>query len=362
MPSLPSTKELCGNLIVGGFHGDTLPPEMRQSLQSNERGGVILFKRNIPNVEAALSLNLEVLSLHSLNTNSTAPAPPFIAVDEEGGRVQRLPAPALKLPPMQKIGHDLPLVERVAQAVGTQLKALGFNLNFAPILDVDSNPQNPIIGDRAFAKNPEGVIAGARAYMKGLAATGVLSCVKHFPGHGDTHQDSHLTLPTVPHDRARLDQIELAPFAALLPEAPTAMTAHVIFEGLDPGIPATRSSKICTELLRDQFGFKGVLFSDDLEMKALSAHATVEDNAIACITAGCDALLICSDIEWQERALAALVTEYERSDVFAGRCREAYSRNLAIRGGIRTEPCAVDELPRLWQEIAISETRRALEA
>jgi beta-N-acetylhexosaminidase len=355
MTALPTTRQLCGNLIVGGFHGETLPAEMRQSLQRNERGGVILFKRNIPNVEAALSLNLEVLSL-----SNSGPAP-FIAVDEEGGRVQRLPAPALKLPPMQKIGHDLALVERVAQAVGTELKALGFNLNFAPILDVDSNPANPIIGDRAFAKNPEGVIAGARAYMKGLAATGVLSCIKHFPGHGDTTQDSHLTLPTVPHDRARLDQIELAPFKALAPIAPTAMTAHVVFEGLDPGIPATRSKKICTDLLRTQFGFQGVLLSDDLEMKALSAHASVEDNAVACIAAGCDALLICSDFEWQQRALAALINEYEKSAVFAERCREAYSRNIRIRQGIRAEPCEVSELEGFWRSAELQILQQSLD-
>jgi beta-N-acetylhexosaminidase len=313
-------------------------------LQRGERGGVILFKRNIPNVETALSLNLEVLSCCS-----TGPAPPFIAVDEEGGRVQRLPAPALKLPPMQKIGHDLALIERVAQAVGTELKALGFNLNFAPILDVDSNPQNPIIGDRAFAKDPEGVIAGARAYMKGLASTRVLSCVKHYPGHGDTTQDSHLTLPTVPHGRERLDQIELAPFKALLPEAPTAMTAHVIFEGLDPGIPATRSPKICTQLLRDQFKFQGVLFSDDLEMKALSAHASVEDNAIACIAAGCDALLICEHIELQERALAALIKECESSPAFKTRCTEAYGRNVAVRQRITPGPVDVGDLEGVWR-------------
>ncbi|HTM43416.1 MAG TPA: beta-N-acetylhexosaminidase, partial [Polyangiaceae bacterium] len=296
-------RAICGALIVGGFHGETLPEEMRQALQRGERGGVILFRRNIPSVEVALSLNREVLAC------CQSGAAPFIAVDEEGGRVQRLPAPALKLPPMQRIGHDLALVERVAQAVGTELKALGFNLNFAPVLDVDSNPANPIIGDRAFAKDPAAVIAGAAAYMKGLASTGVLSCVKHFPGHGDTNQDSHLTLPHVTHDRPRLDQIELAPFAALLPLAPTAMTAHVVYEALDPGVPASRSPKICTQLLRDQLKFNGVLFSDDLEMKALSAHASVEDNAIACIAAGCDALLICESWGLQQQALEGLVKE-----------------------------------------------------
>lgn len=352
-PSLPPTKQLCGSLIVGGFNGETLPPEMRQSLQRGERGGVVLFRRNIPSVETALLLNLEVLSLCS-----GGPAPPFIAVDEEGGRVQRLSAPALKIPPMQRIGHDLALVERVAQAVGTELKALGFNLNFAPILDVDSNPQNPIIGDRAFAKDPAGVIAGATAYLKGLASTGVLSCVKHFPGHGDTTQDSHLTLPTVTHDRARLDQIELAPFKALLPIAPTAMTAHVVFEGLDPGVPASRSPKICTALLRDQLKFNGVLFSDDLEMKALSAHASVEDNAVACIAAGCDALLICQDVEWQERALAALIREYENSASFAERCRGAYRRNLAIRGMVKPEPVDVGDLAGVWRSAEINGVQR----
>jgi beta-N-acetylhexosaminidase len=140
------------------------------------------------------------------------------------------------------------------------------------------------------------------------------------------------------------------------------MTAHVVFEGLDLGIPASRSKKICSDLLRDQFGFQGVLFSDDLEMKALSAHATVEDNAVACIAAGCDALLICSDFEWQERALAALVKECETSVTFADRCRQAYGRNMKIRGGIRAEPCEVSELEGFWRSAEIEGMRRELGA
>jgi beta-N-acetylhexosaminidase len=149
--------------------------------------------------------------------------------------------------------------------------------------------------------------------------------------------------------RAGLEQIELAPFRALLPEAPTAMTAHVVYAGLDAGVPASKSAAICTTLLRQELGFTGVLFSDDLEMKALSAHDSVEHNAVACIAAGCDALLICEDFELQQRAHAALLREVERSAAFRQRCEQAAGRVTQLRSGLTSKLVTAAELPRLWQ-------------
>lgn len=353
-----SPAQLCGNLLLGGFQGDTLPSAMRDALQAGQRAGVVLFKRNLPSLEATLSLNRE------LEQACSAGALPLIAVDEEGGRVQRLPPPALRIPPMRKLAErgDASLFERLGHAVGVQLGALGFNLNFAPLLDVDSNPHNPIIGDRAFGSDPARVIECARAYLAGLAAAGVLGCVKHFPGHGDTNQDSHLELPQVNTDREGLERVELAPFRALMPEAPSAMTAHVVYAGLDAGVPASKSATICTTLLRDELGFAGVLFSDDLEMKALSAHDSVEHNAVACIAAGCDALLICEDLELQQRAHAALVREVEHSAAFRQRCEQAAVRVGKLRSGLTSKLVSAAQLPELWQDPLLQSLRAELDA
>src|SRR5262249_47601889 len=209
--------------------------------------------------------------------------PPLIGVDQEGGRVMRLPAPALALPPMRELGSagDLSLVRRAARAVAAELRAIGFTMNFAPVLDVDSNPANPIIGDRAFGHDPRSVMRAGVAFLQGLQDKGVLACGKHFPGHGDTDVDSHLDLPVVRHDRKRLDASELPPFRAASGAGVAAlMTAHLVCEALDPGIPATFSRAICGSLLRAEIGFEGLLVSDDLEMNAIAARWPVEEAAV----------------------------------------------------------------------------------
>ncbi len=323
-----SIPELCGQLIVGGFDGVVLAPEMKQALADGRRGGIILFKRNLPSVQAA----------HEITSTAVDAArdelPPFVGVDEEGGRVRRLPAPVMSLPPMRTLGKigDVELVRRAALLLGRELAAIGFNLDFAPVLDVDSNPKNPIIGDRAFAADPDSVARYGRAFADGLAKGGVLACGKHFPGHGDTDKDSHVALPVLRHDKARLDAVELPPFrAASHAGIPTLMSAHIVLSEIEAGVPATLSHRVCTGLLRNELGFRGVLFSDDLEMRALSDNYEIAESAVGAIAAGCDALLICRDFELQEAALEALVQRAEQDTSFASRCRQALARSLAVR-------------------------------
>src|SRR5262249_37347703 len=152
--------------------------------------------------------------------------------------------------------------------LGTQLFFLGIAVNLASVLDVDSNPANPVIGDRSFGADPQTVIRHGLAFARGLEASGMLSCGKHFPGHGDTDLDSHQSLPHVTHDRARLEGVELAPFRAAIGPLPLLMTAHVVYRGLDPDTPATLSRKILTGLLREELGYEGLLITDDLNMGA----------------------------------------------------------------------------------------------
>jgi beta-N-acetylhexosaminidase len=297
-------------------------------LAEGRRGGVILFKRNLPSVEAVHELTSSVLDA------ARDDLPPFIGVDEEGGRVSRLPSPVLRLPPMRELGKaaEPPLMRRVAEVLGRQLAGLGINLDFAPVLDVDSNPDNPVIGDRAFSNDSDHVARLGRAFIEGLQNAGVMACGKHFPGHGDTSVDSHLQLPTVSHPKSRLDTVELPPFrTASLRGVAAMMTAHVVCEELDPGVPVTLSRKLCTTLLRGEIGFQGMLFSDDLLMRALADNWELEETSVGAVRAGCDAILVCGSFEQQERAHQALVAKAEADPAFLARCSEACARGLKAR-------------------------------
>ncbi len=327
--------QLCGQLIVGGFAATELSPRFAGELAAGRRAGAILFRRNVHSIHQVARLNRAIVA--------AAPRrlPPFIGVDQEGGRVARLGPPLLELPPMRQLGQigQPDLTERVAAELGRQLAVLGFNLDFAPVMDVDSNPDNPVIGDRSFGRDPAAVADHGLAVVRGLQGQGVLACAKHFPGHGDTDLDSHLALPAVTHDRDRLDQVELPPFRAAAQAAVAAMmSAHVVFPALDPSGPATFSPAICTTLLRSEIGFDGLLFTDDLEMGAVAAEHSIEQSVVRAVEAGCEALLICSDQELQIRAHRALVTRAEQEGAFAARCRAAVTRSLATRGACPARP------------------------
>lgn len=326
---------LCGQLLIGGFDTPELPERFATSLREGRRGGAILFRRNLPDILASAKLCEAIVAA------SPKDLPPFLGVDQEGGRVTRLPAPFLTLPPMRALGelNDLALVRRAGRAVAAELAAIGFNLNFAPVLDVDSNPDNPVIGDRSFGRDPRTVMRNAVAFLQGLQDKNVLACGKHFPGHGDTSVDSHLDLPVVTHPRARLEQIELPPFrAASGAGIASLMTAHVVCQELDPGVPATLSRAICASLLRAEIGFEGVLFSDDLEMGAIAARYPIEEAAVEAVWAGCDALLICKSEDAQDRAHEALVRRAEADRRFRDRCVEAASRGLRLRRLVPPRP------------------------
>lgn len=340
-----SLPELIGQLLVVGFDGTSLPAELHDDLSRAHRAGVIVFKRNIESLPGLQALCAEVARITPVDL------PALIAIDEEGGRVRRLSSPALALPPMRQLAErtDPAFVERCAHVLGRELACLGITMDFAPVVDVDTNPDNPIIGDRAFGADPDTVVTFARAVIDGLRAGGVLSCLKHFPGHGDTLLDSHLALPSVLHDRARLDAVELAPFRRLAAVADSVMTAHVVYPALDAG-PATLSKKIVTELLRERFGFEGLVFSDDLEMKGIAANQAPEAAGVLAVEAGCDVLLVCHDAELQTRVHAALLERAERDEAFRRRCRAAARKSLALRRRQPPQPGSPATLERLLRE------------
>ncbi len=312
---------------MAGFPGREAPPAIVEATEAGHLGGILLFRRNFDTPAEAGRLAT------GLAGRAPADAPLLVGVDQEGGRVARLGAPVVRLPPMRALGDagDPELCREAGRVLGRQLRALGFSIDFAPVLDVDSNPANPVIGDRAFGARPEDVARFALPFADGLHDAGVASCGKHFPGHGDTDLDSHLALPTLAHGRERLDAVELAPFRAAVGRLPSLMTAHVVFEALDPGVPATLSRRVVTDLLRGELGYGGVVISDDLEMKAVSARWGVVDAGLAAIDAGCDCLLVCSDVAALAALREALERRAERDARFADRLREAAERTLALR-------------------------------
>jgi beta-N-acetylhexosaminidase len=275
-------------------------------LQEADIAGVILFKRNVESPDQVKEL-IQCLQ-------EARGAPLLVSVDHEGGRVFRLPEPFTLIPPARIFGHyydqtqDLDLISAIGTQVALQLRSVGFNLNYAPVLDVDSCAENPIIGDRSFHRDANRAGRVAMAFAEGLHQGGVLSCGKHFPGHGDTCEDSHLTLPEVLADAQTLSERELQTFKiAIEQNIPALMSAHVRYPVWDPENCATLSRIINQDILRQRLGFQGVLFSDDLFMKGIAqSPAQVPSQALGALKAGCDVLLLCHDEPCQRETYAIL--------------------------------------------------------
>jgi beta-N-acetylhexosaminidase len=291
-----------GQILFAGFQGTEVPEDLAGLLREGRVGGVVLFARNLRDPQQVRSL---VARLHEL---APAWAPLCVSIDQEGGRVQRLRAPWTEWPPMRRLGErdDTAATAGVARALARELADLGIDLDFAPVVDVDTNPANPVIGDRSFGSEAERVARHVRAFVAAMQDAGVAACAKHFPGHGDTSEDSHLALPRVDHALGRLREVELVPFRAAA-EAGVAsmMTAHVLLPCLDPGVPATLCGA-ALELLRGEIGYDGLVFGDDFEMAAVAQHFSPREATRRALEAGVDALLVCSRADVRDLVLEEL--------------------------------------------------------
>jgi beta-N-acetylhexosaminidase len=349
-----------GQLLWVGFAGPSLPSELRARLDAGAAGATILFKRNLvigqtPGARVPVeTCDLDALVALNRDLHRRAPdgTPTLVAVDQEGGLVQRVRAPATMWPPMMAhdglpSGEDEEVAEQVGQAVGEELRALGFDIDFAPVLDVHTNPANPIIGERAFGREAATAARRALAFARGLDAAGILACGKHFPGHGDTDTDSHLALPRIDHPWERLERVELPPFQlAARAGLPMIMTAHVVFAALDATRPATLSEQVVTGLLRERLGYRGVIVSDDLDMRAIAGTTGVDQAAVQAIRAGCDVLLLCCNEQFQADAEAALIKTAERDSEFRRRVGESAARVRAMKQAHQTSLAARPPLGR----------------
>jgi len=334
----------CGQLLAVGFDGTSAPAELLRRVAAGEVGSVMLFRPNIADGDPA-----QVAALVSaLRASAPADRPLVVAIDQEGGLVQRLRAPLTVWPDMLSVGGggDPKRTAAVGRARGGELAALGIAWDFAPVLDVHTNPDNPVIGTRAFGVTPDAVAAHALAFWRGLRDAGLLGCGKHFPGHGDTHTDSHLTLPVVAHDAERLRRVELAPFAAAAKAGiDSIMTAHVMYPALDPARPATLSHAILTGLLRGELGFGGVIVSDDLGMKAVADRYPIDELAVESIAAGADHLIIREPAARQVAAFEALIRAASASAAMRSRVLESAARVVAMKRAARVGlPASADAL------------------
>lgn len=326
-----SSRDKIGQLFMVGFTGTSVTSDLATFIKEYKPGGVILFSRNLESVEQIVGLtnDLQRCSPHS---------PLLIAVDQEGGRVSRLPKGFTIFPPCDVLGrcNSTELAYAAAATIAKELRAVGINMNMAPVLDVNSNPDNPVIGDRAFGSTPEIVSELGWATAAGLQDHQIVACGKHFPGHGDTNADSHKELPIVEVPRERLEMIELPPFRhAVAQGVATIMTAHVLYRALDEKAPATLSPTIITTLLRHDMRYDGLVFTDDLEMHAIIDHYGIEDAAVRAIFAGCDVVLICKDRDREvaaftaiEQAVASGIISIERMDQSATRIARVKERFL----------------------------------
>jgi len=339
-----------------GVQGEALSLDERLIIEQCGFGGFILFAHNCREPKQILSLCRELWE-------TGTELPPFIAIDEEGGRVHRLPPPFTHFPPAAALGRtgSAELAYKVGLATGRELSVLGINLNFAPVLDVHSNPSNPVIDDRSLSTDPKEVIRLGWEVVRGLREGGVIPCGKHFPGHGDTEKDSHLELPIAEKSLAELKSVELPPFVhACRQGIETLMTAHVLYRALDQEFPGTLSERIVSGLLRQDLGYDGVVFSDDMGMKAIGANYGEEEATGLAVRAGIDVLLFCHELSRAMRVYEFLCAEAERDPAVRARVEESYRRITQLKNRRLRAFTGGDET-EIAKRLALLDHRRIVE-
>jgi beta-N-acetylhexosaminidase len=333
--------------VLPGFAGTTLPPWLAARLRAG-LGGVCLFAGNITSLAQLRALTEEI---YAANPQAV------VAVDEEGGEVTRLFARAgSPYPGNAVLGRidDLEVTRTVAEQVGWQLRRVGCNVTFAPTVDVNSNADNPVIGTRSFGAVAEQVARHGAAWIAGLQATGIAATAKHFPGHGDTAQDSHVALPVIDRSLDELRRRELPPFVAAI-EAGTRliMTSHIMLPQLDGQNPATMSRSALTGLLREELGFGGVIVSDALDMAGAASAGGMPETAVRALQAGCDLLCLGTDNTDQEVAAIeeAIGTAIADGRLDSGRVEQAAGRVLGLADELVTSQPPVPDSAELVQVV-----------
>ena len=312
-----------GQLVMVNIQGTALDAAQAAFLREHQIRAVCLFRGNLGSEDEVRRLTADLREVMGEGA--------LIGIDQEGGSVVRatfLP----QAPAAMALGAcvDALLAEAVGEAVGRGVKSLGFNWDFAPVLDVNNNPANPVIAERSFSEDPAEVTRLAGAWMRGALRAGVACCVKHFPGHGDTHVDSHRDLPVVDKSLAELQALEFAPFHALRVDAPAMMTAHIVYPQLDAEHPATLSRQVLGKLLREQWGYDGVVITDSLVMKAIHERYGHDRAAVLALQAGADMVMALGTQDEQRAAIHAIAVARESGALHNDALRTAQARLDAL--------------------------------
>ncbi len=329
---------LIGQRLVAGFPGTAITPELVQVIRQYKIGNIILFRENISDAAQLRTLCADLTELIRSETGYD----PFIMVDQEGGAVTRLPEDCVNVPGAMALAStgDPGNTYLAGKLTGAELRSLGINFDLAPSVDVNCNPANPIIGVRSYGDTPTTVVKYAAGMIRGLQDGGVLCLAKHFPGHGDTSMDSHLTLPCVDKPRTELEKMELAPFRAVIAAGvPAIMTAHILFPTLDDsGVPATMSRRIVTDLLRSEMGFTGLVTSDCMEMQAVQKFFGTVNGVLAAMNAGVDLVLISHTTRLSGEAAAAAAEALADGRLDRAELEASVARILAAKEKLAAVP------------------------
>ncbi|WP_217589353.1 beta-N-acetylhexosaminidase [Lentibacillus saliphilus] len=330
---ITDVKKQIGQLMVCGFKGKTITPEIKKLIREHHVGGIILFARNIGTPQEVYQLTTDLQREAKVAGHEQ---PLLICIDQENGVVRRLGEGTTIFPGSMLIGatgrYENAYIAGLA--TGRELKALGINWNLAPVLDVNNNPDNPVIGVRSFGEDPDKVSKFGLESMKGMQAAGVITTLKHFPGHGDTSVDSHLDLPVISHDMNRLKNIELKPFIKCINEgADTIMSAHVYFPAIEgeANVPATLSNKVITGLLREQLGYKGVVTTDCMEMNAISETIGTAGGGVAALKAGVDLIMVSHLQSRQYETMDQIERAVISGEIKENTLNEAFNRVMQLK-------------------------------
>ncbi len=320
-----------GQKLAVGFPGTEVPQALRELVAEYKIGNIILFEENIRDAAQLRRLCGELRTLIATHTG----LPPLISIDQEGGVVSRLKGDCALAPSAMGVAAtgDPVNAHRAGEITGRELRALGVNFDLAPVMDVNSNPRNPVIGARSYGARPEDVCDYGTAMIRGLQAGGVRCCAKHFPGHGDTAVDSHLGLPRVDKTLQQLEACELIPFRAAIRSGVDAiMTTHILFPRLEPGgVPATMSRRILTGMLREQLGFRGLIVSDCMMMGAIQDDYGTVPGCLAAAKAGVDLLFVSHSMELAAQVARALAEEAAAGRLDAGELAASVARMVRLR-------------------------------